>query len=89
MTLTERNTCYEKWSYSADLAMQIYEEERSEGAWITVVCISAALAALDRTHHRKLTQKIQEFVWEHAFLRNEVTYERYFKSGYFKEKYKV
>ena len=87
MTLQKRNACYKGWSEGVDEAIQNYKNSPSEESWIIVEVIAAVLAELDRTHRRKTTQKIQSFVWEHAFLRGETCYERYFKSGYFKEEY--
>jgi hypothetical protein len=80
---------YMKWAKNALGYMTEYQKTKSEKAWICAQTCGACLAELDRSHKEEITQLVQSFVWEVAYLRKEVEYERYLNSGYFKEKYLI
>ena len=64
-----------------------YEENKTDKLWKLVKGCGACVCEFDRKHKEEITQFIQDFIWEEAYLRNEISYERYLNSGYFKEKY--
>lgn len=57
-------------------------------ARIEVDTAAACCAEYDRKHEQEATQTLQSYVWEQGYLSGECSYERYERSGYFKEKYR-
>ena len=53
-----------------------------------VIVAAACCVEFDRKHTQEATQILQSYVWEQSYLSGECPYERYEKSGYFKEKYR-
>jgi hypothetical protein len=85
-----REECYNGWANQGLAWLKLWEEEgvHTEKAWIIIQTCGACCAELDRKHKEKPTEILQSFIWEQSYLKKETSYERYEKSGYFKEKYR-
>lgn len=88
-TTEQKKRIYNNWAQHGLEAMKILKKNpNDEKAKVEVDVSAAALAELDRSHKKKETQILQDYVWEQGYLSGECPYERYEKSGYFKEKYR-
>lgn len=84
----ENEMKYNYWLLEALKYIKAYKANRADDTlWGALNCCGACMCEFDRKHALDTTQKIQSFIWEEAFLRGETSYERYYESGYFLEKY--
>lgn len=76
------------WTLEAIKLMKKYKADRkNEILWGALNCAGACMCEYDRKHTEPATEAVQRFLWEEGFLRGETSFERYFNSGYFNEKY--
>jgi hypothetical protein len=76
------------WTLEAIKLMKKYKADRkNETLWGALNCAGACMCEYDRKHTEPATEAVQRFLWEEGFLRGETSFERYFNSGYFNEKY--
>ena len=85
---TENLLIYMKWANHGLRCLEEWKKRpRSKTLKLEVEMSAAVCAYLDRKHSKKATQTLQEYVWRRAYLAKEVSYERYYESGYFDEKF--
>lgn len=80
---------FNHWAKAGLAALDILKKHPKDNkAQVEIVVAAACCAEYDRTHTQKATQILQSYVWEQGYLSGECSYERYERSGYFKEKYR-
>jgi hypothetical protein len=84
----ENKMSFTYWTLEAIKLMKKYKADRkNETLWGALNCAGACMCEYDRKHTEPATEAVQRFLWEEGFLRGETSFERYFNSGYFNEKY--
>ena len=85
---TENEMRFTYWALEAIKLMEDYKADRkNETLWGALGCAGACMCEYDRKHAEPATEMVQSFLWEEGFLRGETSFECYFNSGYFNEKY--
>lgn len=84
-----KEECFQGWARIGLNALDYLKTyPNNYKALVTVKTAAACCAELDRKHKREETQILQSYVWEQGYLSDEISYERYEDSGYFKEEYR-
>lgn len=85
---TENLEKFMRWYQEGLLGIKILKiDPDNYKGWIHLQAGAIVCAEFDRKHARKETQELNSKCWEYAYLKHECSYEEYFESGYFKEKY--
>lgn len=80
---------FNHWANLGLAALEILKKCPNDNkARIGVNTAAACCVEYDRKHEQEATQILQSYVWEQGYLSGECSYERYERSGYFKEKYR-
>lgn len=84
----ESENRYWYWANEAvNFMKRINDGEKNKHLWGALKCAGACMCEYDRKHEEQTTQHVQRYIWTMAYLKGETSYERYYNSGYFNEKY--